>query len=266
MKTTLAFSPCPNDTYMFNALATGLIRVPGCELDIHLHDIETLNENALVGKYHFTKISFFAYLKAASRYRLLDTGAALGYGCGPLVVAPQPLDVKALSTTRIALPGEMTTAHLLFSLWAPQAQNKVFVPYDRIIKMVADGRVDCGVIIHEGRFVFEEAGLLQIEDLGSWWEEKTELPIPLGGIVARKDLPESIVEEFNSALQASIHRAKTNSAEPLAFVRKHAQEMDEEVLQKHIETFVNEQSLGLDAKGFAAIDTLDKMAKEAGVI
>jgi len=266
LKLTLAFSPCPNDTFMFHGLATGKLELDGHELEVHLHDIETLNRRAVEGIYDITKVSFHAYLLASDRYRLLEAGAALGFGCGPILVAPRPMSMEEVLRSRIAIPGELTTAHLLFRLWAPGARDKVFVTYDRIMEMVASGEVDCGVIIHEGRFVFRDAGLQQVVDLGQWWEETTGLAIPLAGIAVRRGLPEVLAERFDQLLRQSILDARTRRADALPFVRQHAQEMDEEVLSQHIDTFVNDSSLALGPDGVAAVARLEEMARDAGVI
>ena len=266
MKLSLAFSPCPNDTFMFHGVATGKLQLEGCEVEVHLHDIETLNRHALEGTYDITKLSFHAYLFASEQYRLLEAGAALGFGCGPILVSTKPTSPREVLDSRIAIPGELTTAHLLFRLWAPEARDKVFVTYDRVMEMVASGEVDCGVIIHEGRFVFQQAGLQQIVDLGQWWEETTKLAIPLAGIGVRRSLPEGLAGRFDALLRRSILDARANSADALPYIRQHAQEMDEEVLSKHIDTFVNEYSLGLGPDGVAAMARLEEMARSAGVI
>ena len=251
---------------MFHDLATGRLRLPDCELDVHLHDVETLNRHALDGTYDITKLSFHAYLLVRDRYRLLNSGAALGFGCGPLVVAARELGRDDLPACRIAIPGELTTAHLLLRLWAPAAADRVFTTYDQIMPMIARGEADCGVIIHEGRFVYERAGLHRIVDLGEWWEQTTHLPIPLGGIAMRNALPETLADDFDALLRQSIVSARANPRAALPYVRLHAQEMDDDVLEKHIETFVNEHSLDLGDDGRAAVAKLEEMAGDAGVI
>lgn len=265
---SLAYSPCPNDTFMFHALAQGFLKLPGVELDIHLHDIETLNQLALEGRYDITKISFHAHLFAQSQYQLLSTGAALGFGCGPIVVSSQPLnrDELDLSSLRVAVPGQYTTAHLLFRLWAKEAENKTFTTYDQIIPLVQSGKVDAGVIIHEGRFIYEQEGLHQIIDLGHWWESQTRCAIPLAGIFARKSLPHERARAFEDLLRQSIEMARKNPERALPYIREHAQEMDEKVLEEHIRTFVNDHSLGLSSADLDAIGTLDRMAREAGIL
>ena len=266
MKITVAYSPCPNDTFMFHALATEKIQLPGHEIEVCLHDVETLNRRSLEHAYDFTKLSVHAYLQVRGDYILLRTGAALGFGCGPLVVAKRRIEHADLADMRIAIPGEMTTAHLLFRLWAPAARERVFVPYDRIPDMVAQGEVDCGVIIHESRFVYEQAGLRALADLGEWWEEETRLPIPLGCIAAKRGLPGQVVADFEAALRESIEHARENPEAAFEYAKQFAQELDDEVLSKHVETFVNESSLDIDDDGMAAIRKLEEMAEAAGIM
>jgi 1,4-dihydroxy-6-naphthoate synthase len=180
VRISLGFSPCPNDTFIFNGLVNGSVPLDGHCLEVSLHDVETLNQMAFKEQLDVTKLSFFAWLAVKSNYRLLSCGGALGYGCGPLVIAPRALTLEEMRDCRVVLPGEWTTAHLLFRLWAPLAGQRRFVPYDRIFEMLRSGEADCGVIIHESRFTFEAAGFHAVVDLGAWWEERTGLPIPSG--------------------------------------------------------------------------------------
>ena len=263
---TFGYSPCPNDTFMFNAIACGDVGVAGYRMKPVLNDIETLNGLAMNGTLDVTKLSFYAWLKAKKSYRLLTSGAAMGFGCGPVLIARKPLKQGAIDRCRVVLPGRWTTAHLLFRLWAPDASQRLFAPYDRIFESLASGHADCGVIIHESRFTFESAGYSSVVDLGAWWEEKTGLPIPLGGIAARKSLGEPLIEQVDAAVNESIRQAMASPEETLPYIRQHAQEMDETVLQAHICTFVNDFSLGLTAQGRRAIDTLETMARQAGAI
>ena len=207
MDLTLAYSPCPNDTFMFHDIATGTLRPRGVTVQIHLHDVETLNRAALAGRFDITKLSFAAWLQARSEYTLLNAGAALGYGCGPVVVARRPMDAAALAGCRVAIPGELTTAHLLLRLWQPSIGQRVFVRYDEVIGLVAAGEVDAGVIIHEGRFVYQQAGLHLVVDLGRWWEQRTSLPIPLGCIAARTSLGPERIGEFEALLARAIRNS-----------------------------------------------------------
>ena len=263
---TFGYSPCPNDTYMFNAIAAGEVGIEGYRLRPVLHDVETLNKMALEAALEVSKLSFYAYLKVKPHYRLLSSGAAMGFGCGPVLIAKKRLDRSAVSRCRVALPGRWTTANLLFRLWAPEAETCLFTTYDRIFDLLASDRADCGVIIHESRFTFETAGFQPVVDLGAWWEQKTSLPIPLGGIAARTDLGEALIERVDQAVLASIRRAMDSPERTLPYVRRHAQEMDDAVLAAHIGTFVNDFSLALDPQGVKALETLEAMARAAGVL
>ncbi len=263
---TLAYSPCPNDTFMFDAIArNGLItNLPPVE--IHLHDVETLNQLALEQTYDVSKVSFHAYLKIRKSYQLLRCGAALGRGCGPLVICRKKDKPSNLQQARIVLPGELTTAHLLFQLWQPDAQNKVFTTYDRIISEVMEGRADAGVIIHESRFCFEDLGCYSLQDLGDWWTAETGLPIPLGGIVARKSLGPDAIKQIEDRIEASIREAVASPDNPMPYIRQHAQELDDAVIARHIRTYVNAFSINLGEEGQAAVQRLEHMAVERGVI
>jgi 1,4-dihydroxy-6-naphthoate synthase len=231
-----------------------------------LYDVETLNDLAFDEDLDITKLSFYAWLKVKNRYKLLNNGAAMGFGCGPVVIARPNCKPAELNHSRIVLPGQWTTAHLLFRLWSPDADRRQFVPYDRIFQMLRSEEADFGVIIHESRFTFESEGFVQIVDLGSWWEEETGLPIPLGGIAAKKGLGEDLIKQIDATVKKSIERANTCPEKTFPYIRQHAQEMDETVLQSHIQTFVNEFSLDLPEKGHLAIAALEKMAKKAGVL
>lgn len=263
---TFGYSPCPNDTFMFNAIASGAVQVAGCCLKPVLQDVETLNQLAMSATLDISKLSFYAWMALKDRYRLLDSGTAMGFGCGPVLIARRPLNPRVRDRCRVVLPGRWTTAHLLFRLWAPEVRRRVFVPYDRVFETLIAGRADCGVIIHESRFTFQEAGFIALVDLGAWWEEKTGLPIPLGGIAARKNLGEPLLTRIETAVEQSIRQAMANPAQTLPYVRRYAQEMDETVLQAHIGAFVNDFSLKRGARGRRAVDTLETMARAAGAL
>jgi len=265
VKLTFAYSPCPNDTFMFCGVATGRLRLPGWDVDVHLHDVETLNRLALDGEYDVTKMSFHALL-LARRYELLSVGAALGYGCGPVVVSKRLIEPDDLARCRVAVPGELTTAHMLLRLWRPDVADKVFVRYDEVMPLVASGGADAGVIIHEGRFTYEAAGLRRIVDLGEWWQGETNLPIPLGCIAARKDLGAGLVRQIESLLRRGIRESFENPDATGDYVRQYAQEMSPEVLAAHIRTFVNDYSLDLGEQGRAAAAELRELARRAGII
>ncbi len=266
MNLSMAYSPCPNDTSMFHPIATGHASKSGYDVSVHLHDIETLNRLALASTYDITKISFHTYLLVRQHYQLLNTGAALGFGCGPLLVARTPMSPAEVAHSRIAIPGELTTAHLLLRLWAPEAKQKIFAPYDRIMDLLRTGEADCGILIHESRFVFQQAGLTCITDLGQWWEQTTGHPIPLGCIVARKNLGPAVISEFENLLRQGIIHSRKHPEDSANYVRENAQEIDETVMKKHVSMFVTDFSVDLGETGHAAIAVLESMARKAGVI
>ncbi len=266
MQISLGFSPCPNDTFIFNALVNGAVPLPGYSLEVALHDVETLNRMAFDERLDVTKLSFYAWLKVRDRYRLLSSGGALGYGCGPLVVARKALIREEMAGCRIVLPGEWTTAHLLFQLWAPDANQRRFVTYDRIFDALDSGEADCGVIIHESRFTYESAGFKAVVDLGAWWESLTELPIPLGCIAVHRRTPDAFVGQLEQAIRRSISTARQDPASALPYIREHAQEMTESVLNAHIDTFVNDFSLDLGETGYRAVQVLEERAEAAGIL
>jgi len=263
---TFGFSPCPNDTFMFDAIVRRAVEIEGVRIDPVLHDVQTLNTLAMEAGLDVSKLSFYAWMAVKDTYRLLNSGGAMGFGCGPVLVARKPLKHEQIRDCRVVLPGAWTTAHLLFRLWAPGADQRFFVPYDRIFETVDSGQADCGVIIHESRFTFEDAGFRTIVDLGAWWEERTGLPIPLGGIAAKKSLGDALIERIDGAVNASIRQAMADPEATLPYIRKNAQEMDAAVLKAHIHTFVNDFSLDLEATGRKALDVLESMAKAAGAL
>lgn len=263
---SMAYSPCPNDTFMFCDVAQGKLAQSGYDITVHLHDVETLNRLALKATYDLTKVSFHTYLLIKEQYQLLDVGAALGFGCGPLVVAKHPIGTGELPQCRIAIPGELTTAHLLLRLWAPAAREKIFVPYDQIMDQVLHGNADCGVIIHESRFVYKDRGLICITDLGEWWEQQTGQPIPLGCIVARKSLGEPLIAEIETLLRQGILRSRETPEHTAGYVGQHARETSADVQAQHIRMFVNDFSLNLGKVGHAAVLKLEEMARQAGII
>jgi 1,4-dihydroxy-6-naphthoate synthase len=251
---------------MFHGVAAGHLAPFGYDVTVHLHDVETLNRLALAATYDVTKLSFHAYLLVRQHYRLLDAGAALGFGCGPLLVARAPLVKADLASCCVAVPGELTTAHLLLRLWAPEVQRKQFVPYDRVMDLVRSGEADCGILIHEARFVYREAGLVCIQDLGAWWEQHTGQPIPLGCVVARQSLGADAIAAFDARLRETIRHARAHPEKAAAYVRRHARETDDAVLQQHVRMFVTDFSVGLGETGHAAVAVLEKLARQAGVI
>lgn len=263
---TLGYSPCPNDTFMFNAIAQGATRIHGYRFQPMIHDVETLNQLSMDAVLDVSKVSFYAYLNVKQNYRLLSSGAAMGFGCGPILIARRSLKRADIPHCRVVLPGRWTTANLLFQLWAPGVKNVLFTGYEGIFDALASDQADCGVIIHESRFTFESAGFKPVVDLGAWWEEQTALPIPLGGIVAKTGLGNPLIKKIDASIYASIAQARTSPEETLPYVRQHAQEMEEAVLTAHIQTFVNDFSLTMPPVGMKAIETLEHLAREAGII
>lgn len=263
---TLGFSPCPNDTYIFHALVNGLVPTPGLSFAERLEDVETLNGLALSGELDVTKVSFNLLGHIRNDYALLPAGAALGRGCGPLLVSAQPCDPAELRGRPVALPGRYTTAALLLRLFDPSLDNLVYMPFHEIMPAVARGDVAAGVIIHESRFTFKEYGLSKITDLGEWWESDSGCPIPLGGIVAKRSLGQEIMRTAGSAIRASIEHSRLNPQAPLAYIRAHSQEMSDEVCAAHIGLYVNDFSLDLGDEGQHAVKTLLARAESAGII
>jgi 5,8-dihydroxy-2-naphthoate synthase len=264
MTLTLGFSPCPNDTFIFDALVNKKIDTEGLDFVVVLEDVETLNQWALQGRLDVSKISYGVFPLIMDRYQLLDAGGALGKGVGPLLIAKKPLLLTDIDSATIAIPGERTTAHLLFSLAFPTAFNKRFMIFSDIEDAVLSDKTDCGVIIHENRFTYEQKGLTKLIDLGEFWEKKTNAPIPLGGIVFRRD-PGMLTQNVNgSALASKVNRLIRKSLEhaftnyPLLpeYVKEHAREMDETVMRRHIDLYVNNYSLTLGADGENAVNTL----------
>jgi 1,4-dihydroxy-6-naphthoate synthase len=256
MKLTLGFSPCPNDTFIFDALVNKKIDTEDIDFEVLLEDVETLNQWAMQGKLDVSKISYGVLPLVLKEYALLDAGGALGKGVGPLLISTRPIPPTDIPGCRIAIPGQRTTAHLLFSLAFPQAQNKQFMIFSGIEDAVLAGEVDCGVIIHENRFTYQNKGLVKLLDLGEFWESTTNCPIPLGGIVMRKELGSVSQETINTLIRKSLEYAFHHYPALPDYVRAHAQEMDEQVMRQHIDLYVNDYSLSLGDDGQKAIQTL----------
>jgi len=249
------FTPCPNDAFAFHALAHGLVDAP-FEVEPVLLDIEELNRRSATGELELTKLSFGAAAAAGGRYRLLRSGAALGRGVGPLVVAREAASLEQAAAGRIAVPGRETTAFLLLRLAAPELGDAVELRYDRILGAVVDGAVDAGLIIHESRFTYAEHGLVKVADLGEWWEGETGLPVPLAGIFARSDVEPETVAAAEEAIRASVEYAFAHPEASREYVRGLAQELSDEVCAAHIALYVNEQSVDIGHEGLAAIERL----------
>ncbi|MBX3174858.1 MAG: 1,4-dihydroxy-6-naphthoate synthase [Gemmatimonadaceae bacterium] len=252
---SFGYSPCPNDTFAFHALAHGLVEAP-FRLRPVLLDIEELNRRAHEGEFELTKLSVGAFASVGSKYRLLRSGGALGHGVGPLVVARATMSLAEAVRGRLAIPGRETTAFRLLRLAAPGLGDPIEMRYDRILRAVADGAVDAGLIIHESRFTYQDHGLVRVADLGEWWERETQLPVPLAGICAREDLDVETRDAAESAIRASVRYAFDHPTASADYVRAHAQEMSTEVCAQHIALYVNEWSLDIGDAGLRAITRL----------
>ena len=256
MKLTIGFSPCPNDTFIFDALVNNKINTGDLSFDVILEDVETLNQWAIQGKLDITKLSYGVLPLVLKNYIVLNSGSALGTGVGPLLIRNERSATKNVEDQIIAIPGEHTTAHLLFSLAYPDAKNKIFLRYNEIEEYVVSGKGP-GVIIHENRFTYQDKGLVKITDLGDYWEKVTGNPIPLGGIGIRRSVPNEIIIKIDALIKESIEFAyKNNYRELDNYVKIHSQEMSEEVMRKHIDLYVNNYSLDLKMEGRAAIEKL----------
>lgn len=267
MRLSLGFSPCPNDTFIFYAIAEKKIDTEGLDFQLFMEDVEALNRRALAGDLDITKLSFYAYAHLQKPYILLTSGAALGERCGPLVVAQQDKALPAsLEGCRIALPGEYTTANFLFSLRYPKAKGKQFMLFSDIEEAVASGTVDAGVIIHESRFTYQEKGLRQLEDLGEFWEFSTQQPIPLGGIVARRRFDADTLARINRVLRRSIDYAHAHRDETLEYVRQFSQTMSTDVMLEHIRLYVNKFTTELGNIGKETIRFMLNRALSLGLI
>ncbi|MDM8549408.1 1,4-dihydroxy-6-naphthoate synthase [Desulfobacterales bacterium HSG2] len=255
----IAFSSCPNDTFIFHAMLHQCVETGSLRFTPYISDVEELNRKAFSETFHITKLSFYAYLHLKTRYDLLDSGSALGYGCGPMLVAKSP--PKSWADAKIAIPGEYTTAHLLLKLWRPEIRHTEAVRFDYILPGVASGKYDAGLIIHEGRFVYPEYNCIKIVDLGEWWEAETRLPIPLGCIAIRRD-PRTIQykRDLESVLRASVAYAFENPDASAEFVKSHAKELEKTVINDHIQLYVNDFTVSLGETGMKAIQKLEEMA------
>lgn len=256
MKLTLGFSPCPNDTFIFDALVNGKIDTEGLEFEAQLEDIQTLNADAAEGKLDITKLSFPALFAQAKQYTILNAGAALGKGVGPLLVSKKTVDVQDFSDCKIAIPGEATTANFLLRYAFPFAQNKVPMLFSSIEDAVCNGEVDMGVIIHENRFTYQKKGLHKICDLGEIWEQREQVPIPLACIAIKRSFPEDVKKKVDRLIRKSVEYSFARYPELSPYITEHAQAMEEEVMRKHIQLYVNNYSLQVGEEGKAAIQKL----------
>ena len=266
MKLTLGFSPCPNDTFIFDAMVNGKIDTKGIQFEYVLEDVETLNKWAFEEKLDITKLSYNTFLHTVDKYALLRSGSALGKGVGPLVIAKQPIPLTELAGLRIAIPGVHTTANLLLSLAHPEARDKHTYVFNQVEDAVLNGEVDAGLIIHENRFTYAARGLHKIIDLGDWWEETVKAAIPLGGIVARRSFDADLSATIDGIIKDSVEYSWKHYPQLSGFVTAHAQEMEERIMRQHIDLYVNEYTTDLGETGVKAIETLFNKAKETGII
>lgn len=268
MKLTLGFSPCPNDTFIFDALIHHKIDTEGLEFEVSYDDVETLNQKAMNAELDITKLSFHAFAYVADQYALLDAGSALGFGVGPLLICKNTelLDAELPASLKVGIPGKYTTANFLLGIAFPHLVNKQELIFSEIESALQTGAIDLGLIIHENRFTYMDKGLHKIVDLGNYWETLTGCAIPLGGIVINRKHPQELQEKVNRVLRRSVEFAFENPQSGLEFIREHAQEMDDEVMYKHIKLYVNQYSVDLGAEGRKAIDTMFSMAQERQII
>lgn len=261
----LAFSSCPNDTFMFNGIVSGAIPVTW-PLGVRIGDIEELNQWAFAGETDITKLSFFAYFQLADQYVMLNSGAALGRGCGPLVISEKPLNPEKLKNCRIAVPGLNTTAYLLFKSFCPTCGEVVPMLFSDIEQAILNKEVDAGVIIHETRFTYQLRGLQKLVDLGEWWESSTGHPIPLGCIALKRELADEVGIKFDTALRKSVEQAFRDRESTYPFVRKYAKELDQDVIDAHIDLYVNDFSIDIGDEGRTAVRLLFEKTVDTGII
>jgi len=291
---SLGYSRCPNDTFIFYALVKGKIDTGGLRFKEILMDVETLNEVALRAELDMTKVSYHAFGHLREHYCLLRSGSALGRGCGPLIVSKEDCAPKDLQGKRIAIPGRLTTAYLLLQLFSStlnlQLSNPplppfnsplskggyrgvkgglggiIEMPFHEIMNAVAKGEVHAGLIIHEGRFTYPSYGLKKVLDLGEWWEKDTGLPLPLGGILAKRSLGADLIKKIDAMLRRSIEYASSHRDEPKAYIKQHSQELEDEVIEQHIKLYVNDYSIDIGDDGLSAVRELMRRAEERGMI
>lgn len=263
---SLAFSTCPNDTFMFEAMVHGKIPLGDIRYEVKMADIFHLNEMAMRGEPDVVKISYNTYGLVMDKYELLDAGSALGHNCGPLLISKRPLTINQIidEGLKVGIPGLNTTANLLLTFYAPRLRNKKEYIFHEIMPALLNDEIDAGVIIHENRFTYQDLGLRLIQDLGEHWESVTDMPIPLGAIVAKRSLGNERIRQIEAQMRASVEYAFAHREEVQAFVGQYAQELAPEVQQAHIKLYVNEFSISLGDKGRAAVDLLLKVGKNLG--
>lgn len=266
MKLTLGFSTCPNDTFIFDAMIHNKIDTEGLEFDVVLGDVEELNRGAFEASIDITKLSYHAYAYIAENYKLLTSGSALGRGNGPLLISKHKIHPDDIKDLKVAIPGKNTTANLLFCIFYPKTTTIKEYLFSDIEDAILDGEVDAGVIIHENRFTYQDKGLKKVIDLGERWENKTQSPIPLGGIVIHRRIDENIQIKVNRVLKRSIQFAFDNPSSSFEYVKQYAQEMEDDVMRKHIDLYVNNFTLDLGDEGMRAIQTLYEEACKNQII
>jgi len=266
MKLKLAFSPCPNDTFIFDAMVNNKIDTEGLSFDLKIVDVEALNNEIINKEVDITKLSFHAFAHVADKYLILDSGSALGTNNGPVMVSKYKIYPDELNSLKIAIPGKFTTANLILSIAFPKATDKVEAIFSDVEEMVLNGDVDAGLLIHEKRFTYANKGLRKVIDLGEWWEKKTQLSTPLGGIAINRDISEEVQRKVNRVLQRSIEYAIANPLSALAFIKNYAQIKDEDIIFRHIELFVNEYTVNLGQDGKDSIRELLDMGAKCNII
>lgn len=266
MKLKIGFSPCPNDTFIFDALVHHKIDTEGLDFEVYLGDVEALNNKAFNGELDITKISYHAYGYLTDDYVLLNAGSALGKGCGPILIRHQDFKTSDFKTLKIAIPGKYTTANFLLSIAHPEAQNKIEMLFSDIENAVIKGEVDAGLIIHENRFTYLDKGLEKIIDLGEYWENTTGYLIPLGGIIIKRIIPSETIQKVNRVLRKSIEYAFANPDSPLNYMKENSQEMDKDVMMQHVELYVNKYSIDLGVEGKDSITLMFNLAQEKEII
>ena len=266
MKLTIGFSPCPNDTFIFDAMINGKIDTKGITFEPILEDVETLNNGAANNQLDITKLSYNVFLHTVDKYALLHSGSALGKGVGPLLVSKNGLNLDQIANYTIAIPGKGTTANLLLSLAFPNATNKHELVFSDIENAVLSDKYNAGLIIHESRFTYEQKGLKKLIDLGDWWEQTSNAAIPLGGIVIKRAIDQEVAKAVDEIIKESITYAWKHYPKLAPYVKEHAQEMDEDVMRKHIELYVNNYTTNLGIEGTHAIQTLFEKAEAARII
>ncbi|MBI4823419.1 MAG: 1,4-dihydroxy-6-naphthoate synthase [Nitrospirae bacterium] len=263
----IAYSPCPNDTFIFYGLVHGLIKTKGLSFSETLIDIDALNKKALKEEFDVIKVSYHAFALLRDKYCLIRSGGAMGRGCGPLVVARHKCSMKDLQGKRIAIPGRLTTAYLLLELYDPRFKGNVLVMrFNEIMPEVESGEVDAGLIIHEGRFTYRQYGLKCVKDLGTWWEKKTAQALPLGAIAVRRSLGKDLIGKIQSLIRESVLYSLRHPSEPMRYIKRHSEELSDSVIKRHISLYVNDYSIDIGEEGIKAVREMFRLAGEAGLI